>query len=57
MSTIDAKKIEEAYRKLYAIAWADFSRFLLGWMPTHKKLNGYSDLLVKRALGEMNLKY
>ena len=36
--------------KLYPLAWADFSRFLMGWMPTHQKLNSYSKKQVNIAL-------
>lgn len=42
--------LETEWRKMYPIAWADFSRFLLGWMPTHKKLNTYSSKMVNHAL-------
>jgi hypothetical protein len=42
--------VEKEYRSLYAFAWSDFTRFLLGWMPTHAKLNGYSTLLMDKAL-------
>ena len=34
--------LEKEWRTLYTYAWADFTRFLLGWMPTHQKLNSYS---------------
>lgn len=34
--------LETEWRKLYAFAWADFVRFLLGWMPGHYKLHDYS---------------
>ena len=43
------------WRSLYAVAWADFHRFLLGWMPGHHKINDYSRALTDRALAEMGL--
>jgi len=36
-------RIEQRWRELYAFAWADFHRFLLGWSPSHVKLNQYSE--------------
>lgn len=42
--------LEVEWRRMYPIAWADFSRFLLGWMPTHKKLNNYSSDMVNQAM-------
>ncbi|MGB1004492.1 MAG: oxidoreductase family protein [Salibacteraceae bacterium] len=41
-SLVDVNELELDWRKLYPYAWADFTRFLLGWMPTHQKLNAYS---------------
>tara|TARA_B110000046_G_scaffold57595_2_gene64348 strand:+ start:24272 stop:25231 length:960 start_codon:yes stop_codon:yes gene_type:complete len=46
---VDVKALEKEWRELYTIAWADFTRFLLGWMPTHGKLNSYSLQMVERA--------
>lgn len=54
---IDTNKVEEEWRGLYALAWTDFTRFLLGWMPTHKKINGYSLRLMEEALSELNIKF
>ena len=34
--------LEKEWRNLYLLAWADFNRFLLGWMPEHQKLHGFA---------------
>jgi len=49
-SNLDFYELEREWRRLYPIAWADFTRFLLGWMPTHQKLNRYSEKMVQLAL-------
>ena len=48
-----SNKLEQEWRALYSIAWADFTRFLMGWMPTHQKLNAYSKLMVEKALNSI----
>lgn len=42
-------ELEEEWRTLYPVAWADFIRFLQGWAPDHYKLNEYSLRQVERA--------
>ena len=42
--------LEKEWRMLYSVCWADFTRFLMGWMPTHQKINVYSKLKVEEAL-------
>ncbi|WP_317163949.1 oxidoreductase family protein [Acidiluteibacter ferrifornacis] len=50
---IDIGGLEKEWRILFPIAWADFTRFLLGWMPTHQKLNGYSERMVEKAFSQI----
>lgn len=45
--------LETEWRGLYTIAWTDFTRFLMGWMPTHQKVNGYSKKLMLAALSQI----
>jgi len=53
---VDFQLLEKEWRSLFPIAWADFTRFLLGWMPTHQKLNRYSERMVERALTTLFLR-
>ena len=41
-SGVDLDGLELEWRRMYPLAVADFTRFLLGWMPTHQKVNPYS---------------
>ena len=49
-SALELDALEQDWRTLYPIAWADFSRFLQGWSPDHWKLHDYSARLVDDAL-------
>lgn len=42
--------LESEWRALTPVAWADFSRFLEGWSPSHHKLHGYSARQTQRGL-------
>lgn len=48
-SKVNFDALEEEWRVMYSIAWTDFTRFLLGWMPAHNKLNSYSTEMIERA--------
>ncbi len=50
----DAHCIEKEWRELICFAWADFERFLIGWSPSHKKLNDYSQVQSSKALKSLN---
>ena len=50
---INAARLESSWRPLYAIAWADFHRFIKGWSPEHPKINAYSETLTLQALTQL----
>ena len=39
---INPMSVEQEWRPLYLVAWADFYRFLNGWCPDHWKVHRYS---------------
>lgn len=48
--SINWQALETEWRELYCFAWADFHRFLLGWMPDHHKINASMKRLSQCAL-------
>jgi hypothetical protein len=50
---IHFQELEKEWRYLYDWAWTDFYRFLLGWMPTHYKIHGYTKSLADKVLNEL----
>lgn len=42
--------LEDEWRTLYPLAWADFYRFLQGWSPEHWKIHRYSEAQTQQAL-------
>jgi aminoglycoside phosphotransferase (APT) family kinase protein len=52
-TNIDFKELEKEWREMYFFAIADFTRFLLGWMPTHQKLNAYSMRITEEVLAKI----
>lgn len=53
---VDLVALEKEWREMFAFAWTDFHRFLLGWMPGHWKVNRYSKKLTKEVLHKLKLK-
>uniref|UniRef100_A0A3B3HVA2 Protein kinase-like domain containing n=1 Tax=Oryzias latipes TaxID=8090 RepID=A0A3B3HVA2_ORYLA len=49
---VDGDALEKEWREMFAFAWTDFHRFLLGWMPGHWKINRYSKQLTREVLSE-----
>lgn len=52
-NNIDFKALEQEWRKMYPVACTDFTRFLLGWMPSHQKINPYNLNLMRSVLAEL----
>lgn len=52
---VDCAALEAEWREMFAFAWTDFDRFLLGWMPGHWKINRYSKRLTKEVLRKLKL--
>ena len=44
------EELEEEWRSMFAMAWADFNRFLNGWSPGHWKLTPFSQRMTDEAL-------
>lgn len=47
---IDPEDVEEEWRLLFCLSWADFQRFIKAWSPEHFKINSYSNSVTNRAL-------
>jgi hypothetical protein len=44
------EELENEWRSLYRVAWADFHRFLKGWSPGHWKINSYSERVTAEVI-------
>ena len=47
---VNLSTLEREWRRMYPIACTDFTRFLLGWMPEHQKVNAYNLNLMESVL-------
>jgi hypothetical protein len=45
--------LEEEWRSLYRVAWADFHRFIKGWSPGHWKINSYSERISQEVINQL----
>ena len=50
-----ADAVSKEWCDLFPIAWADFHRFIMGWLPTHKKNTGFSRRMTERALEQLKV--
>ncbi len=50
---VNFKALETEWRRLYPVACTDFTRFLLGWMPSHQKINNYNLNLMNSVLASL----
>jgi thiamine kinase-like enzyme len=50
---VDVNTLEIEWREMYPIASIDFTRFLMGWMPTHQKLNAYTLKIMNTVLSKI----
>jgi hypothetical protein len=45
--------LEAEWREMYPVAWADFHRFLAGWMPDHVKIDPYMKQKTQQVLDSL----
>lgn len=53
-TALDFDSIENEWRPLFIMAWADFHRFLKGWSPDHWKINSFSESITREALSQIS---
>ena len=53
-SPIEPADIEQDWRALFPVAWADFHRFVKGWSPGHWKIHGYSERITCDVVAQLN---
>lgn len=54
-SGVDIEALEQDWRSLYLVAWADFHRFVKGWHPGHWKINSYSERISREVINALSV--
>lgn len=57
LSSSDFTALNNEWREMFDVAWTDFYRFLLGWMPAHSKVNDYTRRLGSRVIKKLEGHY
>ena len=52
-SSIDFDSLLSEWREMYLFACTDFMRFLLGWLPSHQKINRYNLNIMNQVLASL----
>ncbi|MCF6236828.1 MAG: ecdysteroid 22-kinase family protein [Gammaproteobacteria bacterium] len=47
-------ELKSEWLALFPVAWTDFYRFLCGWMPTHSKINTYTQQMAEKSLHQIS---
>ena len=53
--SVNTAELENEWRALYPVAWADFHRFIKGWSPGHWKINSYSERLTNDVIKNLQV--
>ncbi len=53
-SPVEPADVEENWRALFRVAWADFHRFVKGWCPGHWKVHSYSERISRNVVAQLN---
>lgn len=52
---VDWHVLKAEWLALFPVAWTDFYRFMLGWMPTHRKINAYTKKTASQVIKQLTI--
>lgn len=55
LSNDEIAELEQEWRQLYPVAWADYLRFMQGWNPDNWKINSYTEAMAEQGLKQLSL--